>query len=130
MSLLIYYLLLCPVTSELIHYTVSKNSTDISSQLPLIHVLVPCVMGLKDQLKDQSKVNVNIHCRHTLSLMLYLFKLNHLNFEASQTLDSCCCFYWSHDKKKLNLSGWRRCEGHCSSICGPGWFICWLDCYR
>ncbi|KAF3340567.1 transportin-3 isoform X1 [Carex littledalei] len=43
------------VTSELIHYTVSKNSTDISSQLPLIHVLVPCVMGLKDQLKDQSK---------------------------------------------------------------------------
>ncbi|KAJ3682345.1 hypothetical protein LUZ60_014918 [Juncus effusus] len=43
------------VTSELIHYTVSGNSGEISSQLPLIHVLVPRVMSLKDQLKDPNK---------------------------------------------------------------------------
>ncbi|XP_073000686.1 transportin MOS14 [Typha latifolia] len=43
------------VISELIHYTVSGSSGGISAQLPLIHVLVPRVMGLKDQLRDSSK---------------------------------------------------------------------------
>lgn len=44
------------VISELIHYTVSGNSGGIATQLPLIHVLVPRVMSLKEQLKDPSKV--------------------------------------------------------------------------
>nr|CAD1836172.1 unnamed protein product [Ananas comosus var. bracteatus] len=43
------------VISELIHYTVSGNSGGIATQLPLIHVLVPRVMSLKEQLKDPSK---------------------------------------------------------------------------
>ncbi|KAL6883266.1 hypothetical protein ACP4OV_010680 [Aristida adscensionis] len=41
------------VTSELIHVTVSRGS--ITEQMPLIQILVPHVMGLKEQLKDSSK---------------------------------------------------------------------------
>ncbi|KAJ0970466.1 hypothetical protein J5N97_023343 [Dioscorea zingiberensis] len=41
------------VISELIHYTVAGNSG--AEQMPLIHVLVPRVMGLKEQLRDSSK---------------------------------------------------------------------------
>uniref|UniRef100_A0A0E0R0E2 Importin N-terminal domain-containing protein n=1 Tax=Oryza rufipogon TaxID=4529 RepID=A0A0E0R0E2_ORYRU len=44
-----------PVTSELIHFTVSRESNGITEQLPLIQVLIPYVMGLKEQLKDSSK---------------------------------------------------------------------------
>lgn len=43
------------VVSELIHYTTSIGSGGVSAQMPLIHVLVPHVMGLKGQLKDSSK---------------------------------------------------------------------------
>ncbi|BAT11308.1 Os10g0477800, partial [Oryza sativa Japonica Group] len=43
------------VTSELIHFTVSRESNGITEQLPLIQVLIPYVMGLKEQLKDSSK---------------------------------------------------------------------------
>lgn len=44
------------VISELIHYTVVGNSGSLAEQMPLIHVLVPRVMSLKDQLRDSSKV--------------------------------------------------------------------------
>ncbi|XP_050223263.1 transportin MOS14 isoform X2 [Mercurialis annua] len=43
------------VISELIHYTTSGNSGGISVQMPLIQVLVPQVMILKEQLRDPSK---------------------------------------------------------------------------
>ncbi|CAL9206600.1 unnamed protein product [Musa hybrid cultivar] len=43
------------VISELIHFTVSGGSSDLSAQMPLIHVLVPHVMSLKEQLGDSSK---------------------------------------------------------------------------
>jgi hypothetical protein len=45
-----------PVTSELIHFTVSRDSSGITEQFPLIQILIPHVMGLKEQLKDSSKV--------------------------------------------------------------------------
>ncbi|KAF6983445.1 hypothetical protein CFC21_001630 [Triticum aestivum] len=43
------------VTSELIHFTVSRDSCGITEQFPLIQILIPHVMGLKEQLKDSSK---------------------------------------------------------------------------
>ncbi|XP_065876754.1 transportin MOS14 isoform X2 [Euphorbia lathyris] len=43
------------VVSELIHYTTSGNSGGIPVQMPLIQVLVPQVMNLKEQLRDPSK---------------------------------------------------------------------------
>ncbi|KAI5683582.1 hypothetical protein M9H77_04810 [Catharanthus roseus] len=43
------------VISELIHYTSAKSADDVSSQLPLIQVIVPRVMSLKGQLRDPSK---------------------------------------------------------------------------
>ncbi|KAM3402197.1 hypothetical protein ACQJBY_006243 [Aegilops geniculata] len=43
------------VTSELIHFTVSRDSCGITEQFPLIQILIPHVMGLKEQLKDTSK---------------------------------------------------------------------------
>ncbi|URD79081.1 Exportin 1-like protein [Musa troglodytarum] len=43
------------VISELIHFTVCGGSGDLSAQMPLIHVLVPHVMNLKEQLGDSSK---------------------------------------------------------------------------
>ncbi|KAK4370861.1 hypothetical protein RND71_010336 [Anisodus tanguticus] len=43
------------VISELIHYTAARNSGGVSSQLPLIQVIVPQVMSLKPQLRDPSK---------------------------------------------------------------------------
>uniref|UniRef100_A0A1D1YRE4 Transportin-3 n=1 Tax=Anthurium amnicola TaxID=1678845 RepID=A0A1D1YRE4_9ARAE len=43
------------VVSELIHYTVSRSPGGFSAQIPLIHVLVPRVMNLKEQLRDSSK---------------------------------------------------------------------------
>ncbi|XP_042428685.1 transportin MOS14-like [Zingiber officinale] len=42
-------------TSELIRFTVSRSSGDISAQSPLIHVIVPQVMSLREQLLDSSK---------------------------------------------------------------------------
>ncbi|PKA55080.1 hypothetical protein AXF42_Ash003717 [Apostasia shenzhenica] len=43
------------VVSELMHYTTTDDSGGVSAQLPLIHVLVPHVMGLKRLLRDSSK---------------------------------------------------------------------------
>ncbi|XP_043813517.1 transportin MOS14 isoform X2 [Manihot esculenta] len=43
------------VVSELIHYTTSGSSGGILVQMPLIQVLVPQVMSLKEQLQDPSK---------------------------------------------------------------------------
>ncbi|GAA0171554.1 transporter [Lithospermum erythrorhizon] len=43
------------VISELIHFTAVRNVNAMSSQLPLIQVLVPQVMSLKPQLRDASK---------------------------------------------------------------------------
>nr|CAB3499380.1 unnamed protein product [Digitaria exilis] len=43
------------VTSELIHATVSHGSGTTAEQMPLIQILVPHIMGLKEQLKDPSK---------------------------------------------------------------------------
>jgi transportin-3 len=43
------------VTSELIHATVSHGSGTTAEQLPLVQILVPRIMGLKEQLKDPSK---------------------------------------------------------------------------
>ncbi|XXG68407.1 hypothetical protein AAC387_Pa06g1499 [Persea americana] len=43
------------VVSELIHYTVAERSGGLSAQMPLVQVLVPHVMGLKEHLKDSSK---------------------------------------------------------------------------
>ncbi|KAK8935810.1 hypothetical protein KSP39_PZI012852 [Platanthera zijinensis] len=43
------------VVSELIHYTTANGSVGVATQMPLIHLLVSHVMGLKDQLKDSSK---------------------------------------------------------------------------
>ncbi|XP_010272151.1 PREDICTED: transportin MOS14 isoform X2 [Nelumbo nucifera] len=43
------------VISELIHYTAAGSSVGLSLQLPLIQVLVPQVMNLKEQLRDSSK---------------------------------------------------------------------------
>ncbi|KAL3835139.1 hypothetical protein ACJIZ3_009875 [Penstemon smallii] len=43
------------VISELIHYTAVRNSDALASQMPLIQVIVPRVMGLKPQLRDPSK---------------------------------------------------------------------------
>lgn len=54
--LLIYFTICFAVISELIHHTVSGSSGGIPAQMPLIHVLVPRVMSLKDQLRDSSKV--------------------------------------------------------------------------
>ncbi|KAG6485484.1 transportin MOS14-like [Zingiber officinale] len=42
-------------TSELIRFTVSRSSGDISAQSPLIHVILPQVMSLREQLLDSSK---------------------------------------------------------------------------
>jgi transportin-3 len=44
------------VMSELIHYTTAGNSGGIPVQMPLIQVIVPQVMSLKEQLRDPSKV--------------------------------------------------------------------------
>ncbi|KAK4489067.1 hypothetical protein RD792_004861 [Penstemon davidsonii] len=43
------------VISEIIHYTAVRNSDALASQMPLIQVIVPRVMGLKPQLRDPSK---------------------------------------------------------------------------
>ncbi|KAG6754015.1 hypothetical protein POTOM_042023 [Populus tomentosa] len=43
------------VISELIHYTTAGNSGGIPVQMPLIQVIVPQVMSLKEQLRDPSK---------------------------------------------------------------------------
>lgn len=43
------------VVSELIHYTSVRDSDRVSSQMPLIQVIVPQVMSLKPQLRDSSK---------------------------------------------------------------------------
>ncbi|CAI0549560.1 unnamed protein product [Linum tenue] len=43
------------VVSELIHYTTAKHSGGIPVQMPLIQVIVPQVMSLKEQLRDSSK---------------------------------------------------------------------------
>lgn len=43
------------VISELIRYSVAGSSGGFSAQMPLIQILVPRVMGLKDQLRDPSK---------------------------------------------------------------------------
>ncbi|XP_031499892.1 transportin MOS14 isoform X2 [Nymphaea colorata] len=43
------------VICELIRYTVSESPGGLSAQMPLIQVLVPHVMGLRDQFKDPSK---------------------------------------------------------------------------
>ncbi|CAN6449471.1 unnamed protein product [Victoria cruziana] len=43
------------VICELIRSTVSENPGGLSAQMPLIQVLVPHVMGLRDQFKDPSK---------------------------------------------------------------------------
>ncbi|KAL3528279.1 hypothetical protein ACH5RR_007601 [Cinchona calisaya] len=43
------------VISELIHYTAARYSDGVSSQLPLIQMIVPQVMNLKPQLRDPSK---------------------------------------------------------------------------
>ncbi|KAF8399370.1 hypothetical protein HHK36_015235 [Tetracentron sinense] len=43
------------VISELIHYTAAGSSGGLSEQMPLIQVLVPQVMSLKEQLRDSSK---------------------------------------------------------------------------
>eukprot|EP00258_Populus_trichocarpa_P026407 XP_024442426.1 transportin MOS14 [Populus trichocarpa] len=43
------------VISELIHYTTAGNSGGIPVQMPLIQVIVPQVMSLKEQLRDSSK---------------------------------------------------------------------------
>ncbi|XP_008644787.1 transportin MOS14 isoform X3 [Zea mays] len=43
------------VTSELIHATVSHGAGTMAEQVPLIQILVPHIMGLKEQLKDPSK---------------------------------------------------------------------------
>lgn len=42
------------VVSELIRYTTENGSGGASAHMPLIHVLVPHIMGLKDQLRDSS----------------------------------------------------------------------------
>jgi len=55
-SLLIQLTFYLPVTSELIHATVSHGSGTTAEQLPLIQILVPHIMGLNEQLKDPSKV--------------------------------------------------------------------------
>ncbi|KAK6920787.1 Exportin-1/Importin-beta-like [Dillenia turbinata] len=43
------------VISELIHYTGAASAGDVSVQMPLIQVIVPQVMSLKVQLRDDSK---------------------------------------------------------------------------
>ncbi|KAK4752903.1 hypothetical protein SAY87_021701 [Trapa incisa] len=43
------------VVSELIHYSTSGNSVGIPVHMPLIQVIVPQVMSLKEQLRDPSK---------------------------------------------------------------------------
>ncbi|GAB2269903.1 Transportin mos14 [Dionaea muscipula] len=43
------------VTSELIHCSVIGSLSDVSVQMPLIQVVVPCIMSLEAQLKDPSK---------------------------------------------------------------------------
>ncbi|KAL5977120.1 hypothetical protein ACLOJK_021462 [Asimina triloba] len=43
------------VVSELIHYTVAERSGGLSAQMPLVQVLVPRVMSLREQLNDSSK---------------------------------------------------------------------------
>ncbi|GMH21453.1 hypothetical protein Nepgr_023295 [Nepenthes gracilis] len=43
------------VTSELIHCSVVGSLSDVSVQMPLIQVVVPCVMSLMAQLDDPSK---------------------------------------------------------------------------
>lgn len=46
------------VVSELIHYTTANGSGGASAHMPLIRVLVPHIMRLKDQLRDSSKVMI------------------------------------------------------------------------
>ncbi|KAJ6817034.1 transportin MOS14 isoform X2 [Iris pallida] len=43
------------VISELIHYSISGSPSTLLAQMPLIHIIVPRVMGLKEQLRDSSK---------------------------------------------------------------------------
>ncbi|CAN0903227.1 Transportin MOS14 [Linum grandiflorum] len=43
------------VVSELIHYTTARHSGGIPVQMPLIQMIVPQVMSLKEQLRDSSK---------------------------------------------------------------------------
>jgi hypothetical protein len=51
------------VISELIHYTAAGNIDGVSTNGPLIQVIVPQVMNLKSQLSDSTKVNrlSNLH---------------------------------------------------------------------
>ncbi|KAL2462914.1 ARM repeat superfamily protein [Forsythia ovata] len=50
-----HYASTCTVISELIHYTAVRNLSEVASQMPLIQVIVPRVMGQKAQLLDPSK---------------------------------------------------------------------------
>lgn len=65
--------LITAVVSELIHYTTSGNSGGIPLQMPLIQVLVPRVMGLKEQLRDSSKVMHSITCLSAFNKTLEMF---------------------------------------------------------
>lgn len=65
------------VISELIHYTAARNSGGVSSQLPLIQVIVPQVMNLKPQLRDPSKVSLCIEHRSSDWFILFLFSQNY-----------------------------------------------------
>ena len=49
--------------SELIHYTTAGNIDGVSTNAPLIQVIVPHVMNLKSQLSDSTKVKrlPNLH---------------------------------------------------------------------
>jgi hypothetical protein len=66
---LIYLTFNVSVTSELIQVTVSHGSSGITEQMPLIQILVPHVMGLKEQLKDSSKV------RHLVPYSSWIFSI-------------------------------------------------------
>lgn len=66
------------VISELIHYTAARNSGGVSSQLPLIQVIVPQVMNLKPQLRDPSKVyTLCIEQRSSDWFILFFFSQNY-----------------------------------------------------
>ena len=53
---LIFFSPFFSVVSELIHFTASQNAGGLSSQIPLIHVLIPHIMDLMEPLQDSAKV--------------------------------------------------------------------------
>jgi hypothetical protein len=96
-----------PVTSELIHFTVSRDSSGVTEQFPLIQILIPHVMGLKEQLKDSSKVRniLTMFSINVLSVCLVFAQIYPTKYfwHAHASVATPSVFSWQKYGKPQNL---------------------------